>query len=72
MEQHVAIVAVCRLTILKRMPAAPLILFVAHRLLAYEANVSVLFRSKGRAKNGAGKRGGGGEERKEVSNAIVI
>lgn len=32
MEQHVAIVAVCRLTILKRMPAAPLILFVAHGL----------------------------------------
>ena len=34
--------------------------------IACEASVSVLFRSKGRAKNGASKRGGGGEERKET------
>ena len=34
--------------------------------LACEASVSVLFRSKGHAKNGASKRGGGGEERKET------
>ena len=34
--------------------------------LACEASVSVLFRSKGRAKNGASKRGVGGEERKET------
>ena len=33
--------------------------------LACEASVSVLFWSKGHAKNGASKRGGGGEERKE-------
>ena len=32
MEQLVAIVAVCRLAILKRMPATPLTLLVAHRL----------------------------------------
>ena len=32
MEQLVAIVAVCRLAILKRMPAIPLTLLVAHRL----------------------------------------
>ena len=32
MGQLVAIVAVCRLAILKRMPATPLILLVAHRL----------------------------------------
>ena len=35
-------------------------------LIACEASVSVLFRSKGRAKNGASKRGGGGEERRET------
>ena len=34
--------------------------------LACEASVSVLFRSKGRAKNGASKQGVGGEERKET------
>ena len=34
--------------------------------LACEASVSVLFWSKGHAKNGASKRGGGGEERKET------
>ena len=34
--------------------------------VACEASVSVLFRSKGHAKNGASKRGGGGEERKET------
>ena len=34
--------------------------------LACEASVSVLFRSKGRAKNGASKRGGRGKERKET------
>ena len=43
----------------------------AHQMLvtlsvACEASVSVLFRSKGHAKNGASKRGGGGEERKET------
>ena len=32
MEQLVAIVAVCRLAILKRMPAPPLTLMMAHRL----------------------------------------
>ena len=32
MEQLVAIVAVCRLAILKRMPAIPLTLLVEHRL----------------------------------------
>ena len=32
MEQLVAIVAVCRLAILKRMPAPPLTLMIAHRL----------------------------------------
>ena len=32
MEQLVAIVAVCRLAILKRMPATPLTMFVAHRV----------------------------------------
>ena len=32
MEQLVAIVAVCRLAILKGMPATPLTLMVAHRL----------------------------------------
>ena len=39
-------------------------------MLACVASVSVLFRSKGRAKNGASKRGGGGggggEEREET------
>ena len=35
------------------------------REVACEASVSVLFRSKGRAKNGASKRGGGGEERRK-------
>ena len=34
--------------------------------VACVASVSVLFRSKGRAKNGASKRGRGGEERKET------
>ena len=34
--------------------------------IACEASVSVLFWSKGHAKNGASKRGGGGEERKET------
>ena len=34
--------------------------------VACEASVSVLFRSKGHAKNGASKREGGGEERKET------
>ena len=34
--------------------------------IACVASVSVLFRSKGRAKNGASKRGGGGEETKET------
>ena len=34
-------------------------------MVACEASVSVLFRSKGHAKNRASKRGGGGEERKE-------
>ena len=34
--------------------------------IACEASVSVLFRSKGHVKNGASKRGGGGEERKET------
>ena len=32
MEQLVAIVAVCRLAILKRMPATPLTLLVAHQV----------------------------------------
>ena len=32
MEQLVTIVAVCRLAILKRMPATPLTLLVAHRV----------------------------------------
>ena len=32
MEQLVSIVAVCRLAILKRMPATPLTLLVAYRL----------------------------------------
>ena len=32
MEQLAAIVAVCRLAILKRMPAIPLTLLVAHQL----------------------------------------
>ncbi|CAH3170691.1 unnamed protein product, partial [Porites lobata] len=32
MDQLMAIVAVCRLAILKRMPATPLTLLVAHRL----------------------------------------
>ena len=32
MEQLVVIEAVCRLTILKRMPATPLTLLVAHRV----------------------------------------
>ena len=40
--------------------------YVGALRLACEASVSVLFRSKGRAKNGASKRGGGGEERKET------
>ena len=35
-------------------------------VLACEASVSVLFRRKGHAKNGASKRGGGEEERKET------
>ena len=35
-------------------------------VLACVASVSVLFRSKGRTKNGASKRGRGGEERKET------
>ena len=39
---------------------------LASAMLACEARVSVLFRSKGHAQNGASKRGGGGEERKET------
>ena len=35
-------------------------------IIACVASVSVLFPSKDRAKNGASKRGGGGEERKET------
>ena len=46
-------------------PSSIIVLSFDHRL-ACEASVSVLFRSKGHAKNGASKRGGGGEERKET------
>ena len=42
------------------------------REVAWEASVSVLFRRKGRAKNGASKRGGGGEERKEGNSFLPL
>ena len=42
------------------------------REVACEASVSVLFRRKGRAKNGASKRGGGGEERKEGNSFLPL
>ena len=42
------------------------IVYIASSQLACVASVSVLFPSKDRAKNGASKRGGGGEERKET------
>ena len=44
----------------------PNIYYIIYIHIACEASVSVLFRSKRRAKNGASKRRGGGEERKET------
>ena len=38
--------------------------------LAFVASVSVLFRSKDRAKNGASKRGGVGEEKENENNSL--
>ena len=53
MEQLVAIVAVCRLAILKRMPATPLTLLVAHRV---REQVKVQVQRSGKMKTWGGSR----------------
>ena len=53
MEQLEAIVAVCRLAILKEMPATPLTLLVAHRV---REQVKVLVQRTGRMKTCGGSR----------------
>ncbi|PFX15181.1 hypothetical protein AWC38_SpisGene20605 [Stylophora pistillata] len=53
MEQLVAIVAVCRLAILKRMPATPLTLLVAHRV---REQVKVQVQRSGKMKIWGGSR----------------
>ena len=63
--QLVAIVAVCRLAILKRMPAAPLTLLVAHRV---REQVKVRVQRSGKMKTSGGSR----TQRANILNSEIV
>ena len=65
MEQLVAIVAVCRLAILKRMPATPLTLLVAHRV---REQVKVQVQRSGKMKTWGGSR----TQRANILNSQIV
>ena len=65
MEQIVAIMAVCRLTILNRMPTTPLTLLVVHRV---REQVKVQVQRSGKMKTWGGSR----SQRANILNSQIV